>query len=93
MVIHEWRLEACMDVLPCPFCGVTPDVRKALNHDDAWSVVCANFEDANGCVIQPRTAWYLPEGDQDGKTRAIEAWNRRADSDPGVCSLGHDLKG
>lgn len=80
-----------MEVLPCPFCGAIPDVREAMNIEGAWAVICANFDEVNGCDIMPRTKWYLPEGDKDGKTRAIEVWNRRA-GDPGVCSLGFDMR-
>jgi hypothetical protein len=68
-----------------------PDVREAMNHKGVWAVVCANFDEVTGCDIRPMTAWYLPEGDKDGKTRAIEAWNRRPDNL--TCSQGHDMRG
>ena len=77
------------EILPCPFCGANPDVREAINHDGAWCVVCANVNEQNGCEVMPRTRWYLHDGEKDGRSRAIAAWNRRSDDPFDMCSMGY----
>ena len=69
-----------MNPLPCPFCGAIPDVREALNHEGVYAVICANFDEKEGCDMMPATKWYLPTEEADGKTRAIAVWNRRANT-------------
>lgn len=63
------------ELLPCPFCGLVPDVNNpaTFRHEtgDRWaSVVC--------CIVGPeiRAGIYTPL--EEWKDEAIAAWNERA---------------
>jgi hypothetical protein len=54
-----------MNILPCPFCGVTPEVLPCLRH--GFFVECENKD----CIINPETRDYETE------ELAAAAWNTR----------------
>lgn len=76
--------------LPCPFCGVVPEVRPACpeKEGNAWGeVLCVNPE----CPAQPSVLDGVDVSDDRGSLAyieaAIERWNRRFPTDTHPHSL------
>jgi hypothetical protein len=54
------------ELLPCPFCGLQPDLIQAHN-DAAWWIVSCPHQD---CEVGPTI-------EREGKGVAVAAWNKR----------------
>lgn len=80
---------------PCPFCGTTPrlehsEIEKCRSRENGdlitrWTVRCANC----GCkqdggvteyIFMSNETLHIKDEHLDGRRRAIEAWNRRANN-------------
>ena len=54
------------DLLPCPWCGVTPELQPCLRH--GFFITCENHH----CPVEPQTLH-----DFETPQQAAEAWNNR----------------
>ena len=76
------------ELKPCPFCGKKPLIRRTAigyasdYHTEVWEILCENC----GCKLTKEkftSKFQIDWNGQveyvdDGRTDAIEAWNRRA---------------
>jgi hypothetical protein len=68
---------------PCPFCGSPAELEEDSDHHGGWfNLGCSKHWGKSG--IEPENAcpggriWYTE--DPEGKSRAIQSWNTRADT-------------
>lgn len=60
-------VEKNTELLPCPFCGEVPGLRRWHGDRNKWMVFCS----ASICLINPKTLNLV------GKEKAIAVWNNR----------------
>lgn len=65
------------ELKPCPFCGKPGLLTRSQSADwyGDWIVACS--DPADTCLVNP---WTVGGADDDGKARAIAAWNRRTEA-------------
>lgn len=57
------------DLLPCPFCGKTPEVNFGRTQTDVWAYI--------RCCCGVTTANQHGDNDREAKRKALDVWNRR----------------